>query len=53
MYFWNQEKKVNTWIFHPENLASGEKTYKQHLGVISRPHSKTYGQMMVFSKQNF
>lgn len=26
MYFWNQEKKVNTWIFHPENLASGEKT---------------------------
>lgn len=36
-----QEKKVNTWISHPENLASGEKNYKQYLGVIACPHSKT------------
>jgi len=40
MYFWNQEKKVNTWISPPENLASEEKNYKQYLGVISCPHSK-------------
>lgn len=40
MYFWNQDKKVNLWVYL-EILVAGKKIYKQYLVCVSCPPSKT------------